>query len=206
MRVGRASAGSEHSEHEPRELRPLAQHYLKDLVYGANDGIITTFAVVAGVTGAELAPRVVLILGFANLLADGFSMGASNFLAIRSEEAVRRSSGLGLLEPFPFRHALRVLGSVINVHPQWFVADVGLKALGMDHGNSAVPGASVWYHSDEHVTCSADPDGPLAKLRVGDRVAVLPAHVDPTMAYHERAYVVRGDEVLDEWAIDLRGW
>ena len=101
-----ARVGSGHGRHEPRGLRPIARHYLKDLVYGANDGIITTFAVVAGVTGAELAPRVVLILGFANLLADGFSMGASNFLAIRSEEAVRRSSGLGLLEPFPFRHAL----------------------------------------------------------------------------------------------------
>jgi D-serine deaminase-like pyridoxal phosphate-dependent protein len=107
---------------------------------------------------------------------------------------------------FPFRHALRVLGTVINVHPQWFVADVGLKALGMDHGNSTVPGASVWYHSDEHVTCAADPDGPLTGVRVGDRVTVLPAHVDPTMAYHERAYVVRDDEVLDVWEIDLRGW
>ena len=92
--------------HEPRELRPLAQHYLKDLVYGANDGIITTFAVVAGVKGAGLPPRIVLILGFANLLADGFSMGASNFLSIRSEEAVRSSRGLVILEPFPLRHSL----------------------------------------------------------------------------------------------------
>jgi len=66
-----------------------ARHYVGDLVYGANDGIITTFAVVAGVAGAELATSTVLILGFANLLADGFSMGASNFLAIRSREDVR---------------------------------------------------------------------------------------------------------------------
>jgi VIT1/CCC1 family predicted Fe2+/Mn2+ transporter len=92
--------------HEPRHAKPLLQHYLKDLVYGANDGIITTFAVVAGVTGAALEPRIVLILGFANLLADGFSMGASNFLSIRSDEAVRRTSGLRVLEPFPVRHAL----------------------------------------------------------------------------------------------------
>jgi VIT1/CCC1 family predicted Fe2+/Mn2+ transporter len=55
-------------------------HYLPDLVYGANDGIITTFAVV----GANLSERIILILGFANLLADGFSMGASNYLARRS--------------------------------------------------------------------------------------------------------------------------
>jgi VIT1/CCC1 family predicted Fe2+/Mn2+ transporter len=99
--------------HEPRQLRPLVQHYLKDLVYGANDGIITTFAVVAGVTGAQLAPRIVLILGFANLLADGFSMGASNFLAIRSDEAVRRSTGLSVLEPFPFRHAIATFAAFV---------------------------------------------------------------------------------------------
>ena len=60
------------------------RHYLPDLVYGANDGIITTFAVVSGVVGASLSERIILILGFANLLADGFSMGASNFLARRS--------------------------------------------------------------------------------------------------------------------------
>ena len=59
-------------------------HYLPDLVYGANDGIITTFAVVFGVVGASLSERIILILGFANLLADGFSMGASNYLARRS--------------------------------------------------------------------------------------------------------------------------
>jgi VIT1/CCC1 family predicted Fe2+/Mn2+ transporter len=91
---------------EPEGLRELGKHYLKDLVYGANDGIITTFAVVSGVAGAQLEPRVVVILGFANLLADGFSMGASNFLAISSDEDVRRASGLGVQEPFPVRHSL----------------------------------------------------------------------------------------------------
>ncbi len=60
-------------------------NYIKDLVYGANDGIITTFAVVAGAVGADMASSVIIILGFANLLADGFSMAASNFLGSRSE-------------------------------------------------------------------------------------------------------------------------
>ena len=60
--------------------------YIKDLVYGANDGIITTFAVVAGVAGAGLDPKIVLILGFANLLADGLSMAVGNYLGTRSEE------------------------------------------------------------------------------------------------------------------------
>ena len=92
--------------HEPTDLHGLAQHYLKDLVYGANDGIITTFAVVSGVAGAQLDPRVVLILGFANLLADGFSMGASNFLSIRSDEAVREAAGREVEEPFPARHSV----------------------------------------------------------------------------------------------------
>ncbi len=58
--------------------------YLKDFVYGANDGIITTFAVVAGVAGANLSSQVVLILGFASLLADGFSMAMSNYLGEKS--------------------------------------------------------------------------------------------------------------------------
>ncbi|MEX2102575.1 MAG: VIT1/CCC1 transporter family protein [Gaiellaceae bacterium] len=66
-------------------MRDLARRYLPDLVFGANDGIITTFAVVSGVVGASLSNRVILILGFANLLADGVSMGASNYLARRSE-------------------------------------------------------------------------------------------------------------------------
>ncbi len=61
--------------------------YLKDLVYGANDGIITTFAIVAGVAGARLEVSIVLLLGIANLLADGFSMAASNYLGTKSEHA-----------------------------------------------------------------------------------------------------------------------
>ena len=68
-----------------RPSQALLRHYLPDLVYGANDGIVTTFAVVAGVTGASLSSRVILILGFANLIADGVSMGASNYLSRRSD-------------------------------------------------------------------------------------------------------------------------
>lgn len=60
------------------------QAYLSDLIYGANDGIVTTLAIVSGVVGASLAAEVILILGFANLVADGFSMGASNYLSKRT--------------------------------------------------------------------------------------------------------------------------
>ena len=71
----------------------------------------------------------------------------------------------------------------------------------MDHGNPTVEGGRTWFCSDEHLTFAPD-----APLHVGARVRVLPAHVDPTVAYHERLYVVSGDEVLDVWPVDLRGW
>ena len=101
----------------------------------------------------------------------------------------------------PFEQALFVLGTVISRAPEWAVADVGLKSLGMDHGNPSIDGATVWFCSDEHVTFSSD------RLPApGERVRVVPAHVDPTMAMHDAAWVVRGGEVLERWPIDLRGW
>lgn len=60
--------------------------HIKEVVYGATDGIITTFAVIVSAFGAQFAPFIVLIIGFANLLADGFSMASSDFLASHSEE------------------------------------------------------------------------------------------------------------------------
>ncbi|MGH7893629.1 MAG: alanine racemase, partial [Candidatus Binatia bacterium] len=102
----------------------------------------------------------------------------------------------------PFRQALSVLGTVVSTSTQGYaVADVGLKALGMDHGPSAIDDADVWFFSDEHVTFA-----PAKALRVGERIRVLPAHVDPTVAYHERLHVVDGERVLETWLIDLRGW
>ena len=102
----------------------------------------------------------------------------------------------------PFRQALSVLGTVISTSTQGYaVADVGLKALGMDHGPSAIDDAAVWFFSDEHVTFA-----PRRPMRAGDRVRVWPAHVDPTMAYHERVHVVDGERVVETWSIDLRGW
>lgn len=65
--------------------------YIRDAVFGANDGIVTTFAVVAGVAGSNLPLNTVLILGFANLLADGLAMGLGNYLGIKSEvDYIRR--------------------------------------------------------------------------------------------------------------------
>jgi len=79
------------------QCRRFGERYIGDIILGANDGIITTFAVVAGVAGARLPAMVVIVLGFANLVADGISMGASNYLGSSSEEAVngaRRSRAL----------------------------------------------------------------------------------------------------------------
>jgi VIT1/CCC1 family predicted Fe2+/Mn2+ transporter len=80
------------------------RHYLRDLVYGANDGIITTFAVVAGVSGGNLSVRAVLVVGVANLLADGLSMGVGNYLGIKSDESARRAERLPPREEHPARH------------------------------------------------------------------------------------------------------
>jgi len=103
----------------------------------------------------------------------------------------------------PFRQALSVLATVISVAAGWAVADCGLKALGMDHGNPSIEGVTVMYCSDEHVTFVPD-EG--RRLRVGDRVHVIPAHVDPTVAYHAHLFLVDGDDIVDTWPVDLRGW
>jgi D-threonine aldolase len=116
----------------------------------------------------------------------------------------------------PFVQACHVLGTVISISGRRAVADVGLKAMGMDHGNPTTPAGTVWFLSDEHVTFSPrqphDPHqsheshAPHESVALGDRVPFVPAHIDPTMAMHEVAWLVQGDEVVDRWPIDLRGW
>jgi D-serine deaminase-like pyridoxal phosphate-dependent protein len=61
----------------------------------------------------------------------------------------------------------------------------------------------VWFCSDEHTTFSAE-SAPLPA--VGDLVRAAPAHVDPTVALHERMHLVDGDDVVETWEVDLRGW
>ena len=80
--------------HDPRRIARSAEEehggagdlYLGDLVYGGLDGVVTTFAIVSGVAGASLGSEVILILGLANLLADGFSMASGAYLSTRSEQ------------------------------------------------------------------------------------------------------------------------
>jgi len=103
----------------------------------------------------------------------------------------------------PFKQALSVLATVISTSASGFaVANCGLKALGMDHGKPDIDGGgNVLIVSDEHITFI--PGGPVA---VGDFIRVMPAHVDPTVAYHERMHIVQDGEVLETWEVDLRGW
>jgi D-serine deaminase-like pyridoxal phosphate-dependent protein len=103
-----------------------------------------------------------------------------------------------------FETALLVQATVISKNDRWGVLDAGLKAFGMDHGDPTVLDVGdCWFVSDEHITFGLA-EG--AKVAVGDRVRVVPAHVDPTVSQHERLHVIDGDEVLEVWDVDLRGW
>ena len=96
-------------------LRAYSEKYLAEFVYGAIDGTVTTFAIVSGVVGANLSPSIVIVLGLANVLADGFSMASSNFLSEKSEQTLRH----GLLTPpetkAPLRTAMITFVSFVSV-------------------------------------------------------------------------------------------
>lgn len=87
-------------------------HYLRDMIYGALDGVITTLAVVSGTIGASLDARVGIILGVANLAADGLSMGASNYLGLKSE---LEQTGRSVAEEMPWRHGLATMAAFVVV-------------------------------------------------------------------------------------------
>jgi D-serine deaminase-like pyridoxal phosphate-dependent protein len=99
----------------------------------------------------------------------------------------------------PFFQALSILATVISTNDEWSVCDAGLKSLGMDHGNPSIEDHAVWFCSDEHIVFS--PPEPL-----GTKLRVLPSHVDPTVAYHSFLNVTDGEDVIDRWPVDLRGW
>jgi D-serine deaminase-like pyridoxal phosphate-dependent protein len=146
-----------------------------------------------------------LVAAHADVGGELVSAGGTGTYAINTWASEIQAGSYALMDTaygklgLPFRQALFVLGTVVSASPEWSVADAGLKTLGMDHGNPEIDDATVWFCSDEHITFS--PPRP-----VGDRVRLVPAHVDPTMAYHERLYVCSGDDVVDVWPVDLRGW
>jgi vacuolar iron transporter family protein len=85
-------------------------HYLRDIVNGACDGVVTTVAIVAGATGAAFEPRVSILLGIVNLAADGLSMGASNYLGLKSE---LEQSGASVAHEAPLRHGLATAAAFV---------------------------------------------------------------------------------------------
>ena len=104
----------------------------------------------------------------------------------------------------PFRQALFVESTIISINRDegFVVADAGLKSFGMDHGKPTWAHGKVWFCSDEHVTM-APADG--ERWSVGDRVRLAPAHIDPTIAKHERMWFIDGDHET-EWPVNLRHW
>lgn len=91
----------EQTPSEAKRSRPTGGvgHYLRDIVYGASDGVVTTTAVIAGTAGASFEARVGIVLGLANLAADGLSMGASNYLGLKSE-LEQTGASVGLEQPW----------------------------------------------------------------------------------------------------------
>ncbi|MGA8691752.1 MAG: VIT1/CCC1 transporter family protein [Methyloceanibacter sp.] len=114
--------------HHPREIAKRLEEgpkasYLRDWVYGGIDGTVTTFAIMAGVVGASLEARVVLILGACNLLADGLSMAAANYSSTKTEideyEHVRRMEERHVeLAPDGEREEVRQIFSAKGFHGQ----------------------------------------------------------------------------------------
>lgn len=75
------------------KIKQHFEDYLGEFVYGGIDGAVTTFAVVAGATGARFDTKIIVVLGFANLIADGFSMGVGSYLSSKSEHELMQKRG-----------------------------------------------------------------------------------------------------------------
>lgn len=85
------SIQAHHKLHTGAEQHKQEGRYIKSLIYGGIDGIITTFAVVAGVAGASLSAGIVLVMGFANLIADGLSMAIGDYLRTKAENEYKEA-------------------------------------------------------------------------------------------------------------------
>ena len=112
-------------------------------------------------------------------------------------------AGIGL----PFEHAIAVVGTVISRPTRdRCVADCGHKSIAKDHGNpvvKGVDGAAVTALNDEHAVIALQPG---ASFEIGDRIRLLPSHVDPTVNLHDVFFAMDGDRVMDIWPIAARGY
>ncbi len=130
-----------------KKFRKHLEDYLSEFVYGGIDGAVTTFAVVAGATGARFDTKILLVLGFANLIADGFSMGVGSYLSTKSQIQLMAKNGKSVAnEPSPIINGLSTYFSFILVglvplfaytvdaifglnNQNLFVISIGLTAL-----------------------------------------------------------------------------
>ncbi len=107
----------------------------------------------------------------------------------------------------PFEQALFVLGTVVSRSvPERCVIDAGHKACTKDHGHPSVRGmkdATVLGLNDEHTIIAIPPD---STVQIGDRLALIPSHIDPTMNLHDVVYAVDGDKVVGVWPVAARGY
>jgi D-serine deaminase-like pyridoxal phosphate-dependent protein len=107
----------------------------------------------------------------------------------------------------PFEHALSVLGTVVSrAVPERCVADCGHKSCTKDHGHPVVKGiagATVLALNDEHATIAIPPE---SSIKIGDRIELLPSHIDPTLNLHDVLYAVEGENVIGVWPIAARGY
>lgn len=115
-------------------LRSRFSYYLGDIIYGANDGLITTFAVVSSVAGAGLSATAIIIVGMASLFADGFSMGASRYLSLKSEQTL--SAGASDTYRTPLADGFMT-----------FVAFVSIGAIPLIPFMHAGPTAEIFFYS-----------------------------------------------------------
>lgn len=132
--------------------------FIHDIVYGGNDGIVTTFAVVAGTVGADLPHYVVVILGLANLFADGISMATGSYLSGKSEmdqyerlqkEEMNEIAEIPEIEREEIRDAYRKKGftgpalesvvQVITGNPETWVETMMLEEHGLTRGDPTAP-------------------------------------------------------------------
>lgn len=122
-----------HDSDEIRERIGAAprQSYLRDWIYGGIDGSITTFAIVAGVVGGDLSSRVVVILGLANLFADGFSMAASNYSGTKAELDERQK-----LRDMEERH-IQMIPEGERAEIREIYRQKGLSGIGLDQAVEA---------------------------------------------------------------------
>jgi D-serine deaminase-like pyridoxal phosphate-dependent protein len=191
------------------KLADLARHHGLDVrgVMGYEGHVV---GLVDAVERAEkcAAAMQLLLTAHADVGGELISAGGTGTYALNTWASEIQAGSYALMDTayrelgLPFEQAAFVLATVISSSPGWAVGDAGLKAFGMDHGNPSLAGGAdgeVLFCSDEHVTV-------VPPRPVGDRILLAPAHIDPTMAYHERLYLFSGDEVVDIWPIDLRGW